>query len=241
MRTEHHGAARVAATATTGAGYGRLFIGVGWLVLLLGLWLWGSGTAGNAALSQLTATGDVAAVGRPLGGGPPRTHDPVAAPGTVRPSGLTIPALGIHTGLVAQGLDADGAVAVPPADAPGSVGWYADGPQPGAAGAAVLAGRSTGGEGRAAFAGLTRLRPGARVDVQRSDGSTARFTVEDVQVFEHRDFDARKVRRAHEPDRAELRLVTRGAHPGAARDGGPADVVVSAYLSGYAPNRPASG
>ncbi|MCB5910297.1 sortase domain-containing protein [Streptomyces pinistramenti] len=230
MRAEHHG-----------AGYGRLFIGVGWLVLLLGLWLWGSGVAGNAALSQLTATGDVAAVGRPLGAEPPRTHAPIAAPGTVRPSSLTIPALGIRAGLIARGLDADGAVIAPPAGAPGRAGWYADGPQPGAAGAAVLAGRSAGGRGRAAFAGLTTLRPGAEVDVRRSDGSTARFTVEDVQVFPHRDFDPRKVYGAHEPGRAELRLVTRGASAGSARDGGPADVVVSAYLSGYAPGRPAAG
>ncbi|GAB7033305.1 class F sortase [Streptomyces sp. NPDC021749] len=208
------------------------------MVLLLGLWLWGRDLSGGAA-APLTATGDVAAVGRPLGRqAPPHTHAPVPAPATVRPSRLSIAALGVH-----------GA----------AIQWYAQGPQPGEAGAALLSlqGRHDEGEwaggrndvtgGREGLAGgrvgliggregliggrrpsLSGLRPGERVDVVRSDGSTVRFAVEDVQLHDRAHFEARTAYAAHDPGRSELRLT--GEAPG-----GRGMVVVSAYLTGYQP------
>ncbi|MEU9503933.1 class F sortase [Streptomyces sp. NPDC048196] len=212
---------------TTGHGRpGQLLAGVAWAVLLLGLWLWGRDLSGGTA-APLTTTGDVAAVGRPLGRQAPlhthaHAHAPVPAPATVRPSRLA--ALGMSDV---------------------AIRWYARGPQPGEPGAALLtlrggsgspeatSGRDgvTGGRGgptggrRPSLGGLT---PGERIDVLRSDGSTVRFTVEDVQRYDRARFDARTAYAAHDPGRAELRLT------GEAPDGRGV-AVISAYLTGYQP------
>ncbi|MFF7411089.1 hypothetical protein [Streptomyces lydicus] len=44
---------------------GQLLTGVTWVVLLLGLWMWGRDLSAGGAAAQLATTGDVAAVGRP--------------------------------------------------------------------------------------------------------------------------------------------------------------------------------
>ncbi|WP_129296192.1 sortase domain-containing protein [Streptomyces lydicus] len=220
-----------------------------WAVLLLGLWLWGRDLADGVA-AQLATTGDVAAVGRPLGRqAPPQAHAPLTAAVKAEPVGLTIDALGVREGgIVARGLDAYGILTPPPDTSPALVGWYADGPQPGEAGAALLVGR--GGSGRDPHARqalvhrLTALGPGDRVDIQRSDGSTARFTVEDVQLYDRDRFDARRAYAARDRGRSELRLIVdegdgegdgdggRGhAAPRARGDGAPNVVVVSACLT----------
>ncbi|MEB8337868.1 class F sortase, partial [Streptomyces endophyticus] len=56
-------------------GAGRLLTGVAWVLLLLGLWLWGHG-ATDLNLSSPT-TGDAAAVGRPSDVRLPPAHRPV--------------------------------------------------------------------------------------------------------------------------------------------------------------------
>ncbi|MFD8549168.1 class F sortase [Streptomyces sp. NPDC059649] len=209
---------------------GQLLTGVAWAVLLLGLWLWGRDLS-DGVTAPLTTTGDVAAVGRPLGRqAPPHAHAPVPAPATVRPTRLRIAALGMS-------------------DA--AIRWYAQSPQPGEAGAALLSlqgGSGTGGGeraggrdgvtgGRVGLMGgrrpsLSGLAPGERVDVLRSDGSTVRFAVEDVQLYDRARFEARTAsaaHAAHDPGRSELRLT--GETPD-----GKGVVVVSAYLTGYQPS-----
>ncbi|MBL1092476.1 class F sortase [Streptomyces sp. 9-7] len=179
--------------------------------------------------APLTTTGDVAAVGRPLGRQAPphahaHAHAPVPVSATVRPSRLRIAALG----------RSDVAIR-----------WNARGPQPGEPGAALLSlrggsgsaeaiggrGGATGGRGGPTGGrrpSLSSLTPGERVDVLRSDGSTVRFTVEDVQLYDRARFDARTAYAAHDPGRAELRLT------GEAPDGRGV-AVISAYLTGYQP------
>lgn len=49
------------------AGTGRLLAGVAWAVLLLGLWFWGREITDGPGGTSAPTTGDVAAVGRPLG------------------------------------------------------------------------------------------------------------------------------------------------------------------------------
>ncbi|UZJ31240.1 class F sortase [Streptomyces endophytica] len=236
--------------ATSHGRPGQLLAGVAWAVLLLGLWLWGRDLADGVA-APLTTTGDVAAVGRPLGRQAPphahaHAHAPVPDPAAVRPSRLRIGA---------------------PVMSDVAIRWYARGPQPGEAGTAllnlrggsgggnyVIGGRddATGGreeltdgqeeltDGREGLTGgregltgarrpsLSGLAPGQWVDVVRSDGSTLRFTVEDVQLHDRAHFDARTAHAAHDPGRSELRLT------GEAPDGRNV-VVVSAYLTGYQP------
>ncbi|MFG2528056.1 sortase domain-bontaining protein [Streptomyces sp. NPDC048516] len=212
-----------------------------WAVLLLGLWLWGRDLAYGVA-AQLATTGDVAAAGRPLGRqAPPHAHAPLSAAVRAEPVGLTIDALGVREGgIVARGLDERGILAPPPDTSPALVGWYAEGPQPGEAGAALLVGRAGGDReprGRQALVHrLTALRPGERVDIRRADGSTARFTVEDVQLYDRDHFDARRAYAARDRGRSELRLIADGGGKGHAashdRGNGASNVVVvSAYLT----------
>ncbi|MFG2493691.1 sortase domain-bontaining protein [Streptomyces caniferus] len=236
--TSPHGTSR---SHTPGSTPGKLLAGVAWAVLLLGLWLWGRDLADGVA-AQLATTGDVAAAGRPLGRqAPPHAHAPVPAAVNAEPVRITIDALGIREGgIAARGLDEHGILTPPPDTAPDLFGWYAAGPRPGEAGAALLVGR-TGADRdprarRTVVHRLTALKPGERVDIQRSDGSTARFAVEDVQLYDRDRFDARKAYAARDRGRSELRLIAdaggRGRAGGRVRDGGSANVVVvSAYLT----------
>ncbi|MFI7097696.1 hypothetical protein [Streptomyces lydicus] len=97
------------------------------------------------------------------------------APPAVRPRRITLGAGGVRgAGIVERDPGRDGALA-PPAAAD-IVGWYADGPQPGEAGAALLVGPADADAGAApaVFRSLTGVRPGERVEIRRSDGSTVR-------------------------------------------------------------------
>ncbi|MFH8370267.1 class F sortase [Streptomyces sp. NPDC018031] len=203
----------------------RLITGVTWAVLLLGLWLWGRGTDPGPA----TTAGDVAAVGRPPAHGLPAARQPL--PGA-RPQRLVIESAGVVAPVVGRGLDAAGAVDPPPYDRPGVVGWYRAGPRPGEAGAALLVGHADTDAGPAVFHGLSGVKPGRRVRVERADGSVAEFTVEDVEVVPRDRFDAHRVYGTRSPGRAELKLITCGGRYDRARQHYTANVVVSAYLTG---------
>ncbi|MFG2592863.1 class F sortase [Streptomyces sp. NPDC048438] len=207
------------------AGTGRLLTGVAWAVLLLGLWLWGrAATAGNSA----PTTGDVAAVGRPLGVPLPPAHDPLDG---ATPQRVEIPSIGIDADLVSRGLDGEGAIEPPPFETPGAVGWYAAGTEPGTEGAALFVGHVDTETKPAVFYGLSAARPGEKVRVSRSDGKIAEFTIDDVQVFTRERFDAQKAYGPREDGRAELRLITCGGTYDHESRAYTANVVVSAYLT----------
>ncbi|WP_395371072.1 sortase domain-bontaining protein [Streptomyces tubercidicus] len=238
----------------------QLLTGVAWAVLLLGLWLWGRDLADGVA-AQLATTGDVAAAGRPLGRpAPPHAHTPPHAPlraaTTTRPVRITLDALGVReAGITGRGLDGDGVLTAPPYSSPRPVGWYAGGPQPGEAGAALLVARPDVARGpdarRTVFHRLTQLKPGERVDIRRADGSTARFTIEDVQLYDPHRFDPHTAYAAHARGRSELRLIAEdsGDSGDSADSGGSGDtrdgvpglhgsraanvLVISAYLTSY--------
>ncbi|WP_250286452.1 class F sortase [Streptomyces atroolivaceus] len=207
------------------AGTGRLLTGVAWAVLLLGLWLFGrAATAGSSA----PTTGDVAAVGRPLGVPLPPAHAPLD--GAV-PQRVEIPSIGIEAAVVRRGLDEEGAIEPPPFRTPGAVGWYAEGTEPGTEGAALFVGHVDTEAEPAVFYALSTARPGEKVRVSRSDGRTAEFTIDDVQVLTRERFDAQKAYGPREDGRAELRLITCGGTYDRKSRAYTANVVVSAYLT----------
>ncbi|MFF2895021.1 class F sortase [Streptomyces sp. NPDC057966] len=214
------------------AGHGRLLAGVTWAVLLLGLWLWGRGITDGSGASSAPTTGDIAAVGRPLGVPLPPPHDPIE--GAV-PKRVEIPSIGIEAPVVARGLDKDGAIEPPSFDTPQTVGWYGDGTEPGAKGPALLVGHVDTETRPAVFYGLSAARPGAEVDIIRADGTVAEFTVDDVQVFTRARFDADKAYGPRKDGRAELRLITCGGTFDRKTHSYDANVVVSAYLTGEKP------
>ncbi|MBV7668924.1 class F sortase [Streptomyces halstedii] len=214
------------ADADRPAGSGRLLTGVTWAVLLLGLWLWGRGADGG---NSAPTTGDVAAVGRPLGAPLPPAHRPLDG---ALPQRVEIPSLEIAAPVVPRELDADGAIEPPPYETPGTVGWYGDGTEPGTKGTALLVGHVDTETEPAVFYGLSAARPGTTIWVGRDDGTVAEFTVDDVQVFTRERFDARKAYGPREDGRAELRLITCGGTYDREAHAYTANVVVSAYLTG---------
>ncbi|MET9951418.1 class F sortase [Streptomyces sp. NPDC006339] len=208
---------------------GRALTGAAWAVLLLGLWVWGERASDGPGRASAPTTGDIAAVGRPLGAPLPPAHAPLPA---AEPRRVEIPSLGVSAPVVARGLDADGAIDPPPYAMPHTVGWYGSGTRPGASGAALLVGHVDTESRPAVFYGLSAARPGATVRVTRSDGSVAEFTIDDVQVLPRDRFDARRAYGPHLPGRAELRLITCGGTFDRETGTYTANVVVSAYLTG---------
>ncbi|MFG2717139.1 class F sortase [Streptomyces sp. NPDC048416] len=219
-------------------GGGRFVTGIAWAVLLLGLWLWGRDVSGGSGSTSAPTTGDIAAVGRPLGVPLPPAHDPLKG---VAPRRVEIPSLGIAAPVVPRGLDADGAVDPPPYAQAGTVGWFDSGARPGEAGAALLVGHVDTQSRPAVFYGLSAARSGERITVTAVDGSVAEFTIDDIQVFPRKHFDAAKVYGPRRQGRAELRLITCGGTYDHRTKAYTANVVVSAYLTDArdpAPSKP---
>ncbi|WP_445524392.1 sortase domain-containing protein [Streptomyces cyslabdanicus] len=202
---------------------GRLLAGLAWVVLLLGLWLWGRDLTDVRESLAPSATGDMAAAGRPSAAEPPADASPRR---------LDIPDLGVRAPMVPRGLDARGAVQPPPADRAGAVGWYGAGVKPGAPGTALLVGDPGAGSRPGAFDRIGSLRPGQAVRVVRDDGSVADFTVDGVEVLPHDRLDVRQASGARQQGRAELRLIGCGGTTAPASRVCTANVIVSAHLTG---------
>ena len=118
---------------------------------------------------------------------PPAASAPVAAdsftsartyPAVARPVRLRIPALHVDSRLDPLGLQRDGTVAVP--ERTDVAGWYEKGPRPGQAGPAVILGHVDSRTGPGVFINLVKVRLGARVRVDRADGSSVTFRVTKV-------------------------------------------------------------
>lgn len=178
----------------------------GWLLVvaaLAGLWL-----VRNGAETRLTppapASADAFAAGPDLLPG-----SPVAQP--LRPSApvrVTIPAIRVDAPVMRLGLGPDGSLDVPPAGNTDIVGWYEDGPPPGAKGTAIIAGHVDNAEGPSVFYDLGSVKKGTTVEVLREDGRTAVFSVDAIEVYDNDDFPDRRVYGASE--HASLRLITCG-------------------------------
>ena len=212
------------------SGTARLLTGLAWVVLLLGLWLWGRGVTDVEHHTAGPDTGDVAGLGRPAEEVRlPAPAEPLAA---ARPQRIDIPALGVQAPVVNRGLDSRGAIDPPPYDQPGVVGWYGSGATPGAPGAALMVGHVDTRSRPAVFYKLSSLKAGETIRVVRADGKVAEFTVDDVRVLPRDHFDARAAYGPRKPGRAELRLLTCGGAFDRTRNTYTANVVVSAYLTG---------
>ncbi|MEV5713951.1 class F sortase [Amycolatopsis mediterranei] len=136
---------------------------------------------------------------------------PPAAPASGAPSAAGAPPVAVL--IPSLGLTANHVVALghvggrreQPGTAVG-VGWFADGPAPGAPGVAVLSAHASFGYSAGAFARLGKLAPGAPITVRDARGRESRFTVRRTAVFPAGEPDSTLV--APEGAGPELRLVT---------------------------------
>jgi sortase (surface protein transpeptidase) len=134
----------------------------------------------------------------------PKTSQRAAPTSAAAPVEVRIPALDVAGRPVPLGTNADGSMEVP-ADG-GTIGWYANGPAPGAVGPAVLAAHVTYNGARGAFYGLDRMRRGQKVEVARADGTTAVFRVTKVAQYAKDAFPTVEV--YANVDHPGLRLIT---------------------------------
>jgi hypothetical protein len=109
----------------------------------------------------------------------------------------------------------------------GSAGWYQNGPEPGEAGRAVIAGHVDSKSGPDVFANLRYARPGDRIVVDLVDGTAKTFVVDDTGLYRKSAFPTAAVY-GPAPD-AELRLITCGGSYDRAHGGYQSNVVVFAH------------
>ncbi|WP_261575371.1 class F sortase [Frankia gtarii] len=147
-----------------------------------------SATLREAVLATAIALVLIAGCG-PEGTSTRDSHPPAAVPSDTGPASaagpaegqvappvrVRIPDIGVDAAVVPLGLDAGGTLQAPTDFA--TAGWNVAGPEPGENGAAVVAGHVDSTTGPAAFFRLGALHPGARVFIDRADGSTVTFVV----------------------------------------------------------------
>lgn len=141
------------------------------------------------------------------------------------PTGLAIPAIGLQKSLI--NLDVvGGALQVP--QRWNDVGWWQAGPRPGETGSAVLVGHVDSPTGPAVFYGLSSLRVGDVIRVQKADSTMATFQVASSVLYPREEFPSERVYREEGPP--TLNLVTCGGSYDAAAGQYTENLVVSARL-----------
>jgi sortase (surface protein transpeptidase) len=125
-----------------------------------------------------------------------------------RPIRIAIPSIDVRAPVRALGLADDGSIAVPPLRRHHEAGWFDRSPTPGQFGPAVIVGHADTRTGPSIFHELTRLRPGARVEVTRRDRAVAVFEVNSVERFGKATLPVERV--YADFTRPGLRLITCG-------------------------------
>jgi hypothetical protein len=135
--------------------------------------------------------------------GPKVSPLPPSAPVRIR-----IPAINLNAPLARVGLNQSGGLRVP--DAPGRdvAGWYEGGPAPGAAGNAIVDGHVDSDKGPAVFFLVGALHKGNTIEVDRTDGRAALFSIDAIEVYPKSAFPSARV---YGPTAdPQLRLITCG-------------------------------
>lgn len=140
------------------------------------------------------------------------------------PRRLRIPSLRVDTDLERLSVNRNRTIEVPRNWQ--RAGWYVDGARPGEPGASVLLGHLDSPSGPAVFAKLSTVRRGAKVLVDRADGSTVVFRVTRIEQHRRAKFPAIEV---YWPTlQRELRLITCGGRYVRSAGGYQSNVVVFA-------------
>jgi hypothetical protein len=128
------------------------------------------------------------------------------------PISIWIPAIGVNSGLLYVGLNADGTIQVPPLDDPpltNEAAWYKYSPTPGQPGPSIIEGHVDSlSDGPSVFFRLGDLRPGDLVYITLADRQVAVFKITGVRLYPKDQFPTSTV--YGNTDYAALRLITCG-------------------------------
>ena len=168
------------------------------LALAVGLALW-------LTAEQQRTTGAGGVTG---GAAPAEAPDPGPEPAGLAPPRprLEIPSIDVAAHAVDLGLNRDGSLEVPKDY--DEVGVWKRGPDPGERGPAVIAGHVDYAGMPGVFGRLPEVQPGDEISVARVDGTTAVFTVYEVQRYPKSEFPTQRV--YGNTETPELRLITCG-------------------------------
>jgi hypothetical protein len=124
-----------------------------------------------------------------------------------QPLSVQVSSIGVRTGeLIDLGLTAERELEVP--DDAVTAGWFELSPTPGEVGPAVIAGHVDYAGMPGVFGRLPEVQPGDEISVARVDGTTAVFTVYEVQRYPKSEFPTQRV--YGNTETPELRLITCG-------------------------------
>ena len=158
---------------------------------------------------------------------PPTATDDSAAAATA----VHIPRLNINQALVGLQLQADQVLSAPTQFS--DIGWWSDGPRPGAQGATIIAGHVTSKAGPAVFVRLKDLVVGDLVVVDRADKTSATFKVDGKAAYPRTNFPDQLVYRTD--GKASIHLITCDGAFNTALGQYPDNLVVSADLVSTGP------
>jgi hypothetical protein len=148
----------------------------------------GSPDAAGPSLEPLTVSGPTDPVGSTASVAPDPPAPTLADSGDTSASAVAvhIPRLKLDRSLVDLHVLPDGSMSVPQ-DAK-DVGWWAEGPHPGGAGATLVAGHVDSKTGPAVFYRLKDMVPGDLVTVDRADSTSSVFKVVDKVTYTRANF-----------------------------------------------------
>lgn len=139
---------------------------------------------------------------------PSPTSAPVRTLPRSAPERIQIPEIDVRAPITGLGLDADGALEVPPLSRVHEAGWYEDGASPGENGPAVIVGHVDSKTEPGVFYKLGALRPGQTFRILRADGTSPQFKIYNIERASKDDFPTDRV---YGPTgRPEVRLITCG-------------------------------
>lgn len=137
------------------------------------------------------------------GTGPGPAGQPPPQPNWI-PRRIRVPKIKVDAPIDPLGVDDKNTLQVP--SDPARVGWWSGGAQPGQPDPAVLVGHRDSSTGAAVFFRLGELVPGDVIELDRTDGSTARFMVDHLESHPKTEFPTQAVYGA--TDSSTLRLIT---------------------------------
>lgn len=117
---------------------------------------------------------------------------------------IHVPRLGINQSLIALHLLWDRSLSVPKSFS--DIGWWAEGPQPGAPGAVIVGAHVSSKSGPGVFFRLREVRAGDLISIDRADGTAAVFQVRGKASFPRDDYPDDIVYRT--TGKASVHLIT---------------------------------